>query len=95
LLVTSTPEDTILKTQLVLAGGVVLALACSTQEADAAPRFQWTPLERPTTILPSRAEVMAIPTPERGRVAAFPVDVVRYGLTIHPGARIVRSVIRR
>lgn len=42
----------------------------------------------PTTILPSSAEVMAIPAPGQGRL-------VGYVLNVHPGARLGRMVFGR
>ena len=75
---------------------VALTLACSIpNEASAAGRFWFNWPVAPTTILPSREEVSAVPVPEQGRVLAYPADVVRYGLTVHPGARIVRGLIGR
>lgn len=73
-----------------------LTFACAIQnEASAARRIRFNRLPTPTTILPSREEISAVPTPQQGRVLAYPVDVVRYGLTVHPGARIVRGLIGR
>lgn len=74
----------------------VLALACLTQnEASAARRRLFNQSEAPATILPSREEISAVPVPEQGRALAYPVDVVRYGLTVHPGARTVRRLMSR
>ena len=42
----------------------------------------------PTTILPSRAEIRAVPAPGQGRLVA-------YALNIHPGARLIRGVLGR
>jgi hypothetical protein len=78
----------------------VVALACSIEsEASAGRRAR---AERPAntttntnTILPSREEVAAVPVPEQGRIVAYPVDVVRYGLTVHPGARLTRRILGR
>ncbi len=42
----------------------------------------------PTTILPSREEIAAVPAPGQGRL-------VGYALTIHPGARVARMIIGR
>ena len=76
--------------------GVVLTFVCSLEsEASAARRVRSNQLATPTTILPSRAEVFAVPVPERGRRLAYPVDVVRYGLTVHPGSRFIRSRFAR
>ena len=73
-----------------------LTIVCVVQrDASAQPPVGPNRLTRPTTILPSRQEIAAVPIPQRGRVAAFPVDVVRYGLTIHPGSRIVRGMFGR
>jgi hypothetical protein len=81
---------------------LVAAIACLLQtEASAAGRRAWanqqpaTPMTTPATILPSPAEVMAVPVPQAGRVIAYPVDVVRYGLNVHPGARLVRGIFAR
>jgi hypothetical protein len=73
-----------------------LAFACSIQnEASAARRVRSNPSATPNTILPSREEISAVPVPEQGRVVAYPADVVRYGLTVHPGARMVRRLMSR
>ncbi len=75
---------------------VALTLACSIQtDASAGERYRFYRSATPTTVLPSREEVSAVPVPEQGRVLAYPVDVVRYGLTIHPGARIARGLFGR
>lgn len=42
----------------------------------------------PSTILPSREEITAFPTPGQGRV-------VGYVLTVHPGARVARMILGR
>ena len=42
----------------------------------------------PTTILPSSAEIMAVPSPGQGRL-------VGYGLNMYPSARLVRMVFGR
>ena len=44
--------------------------------------------------VPSRAEVRDVPRLSDGSVAGYPVQVVRYGLNLHPGARTVRAVVR-
>jgi len=73
-----------------------LAFGFSIQnEASAARRVRFTPLPTPTTILPSRAELSAVPVPQQGRLLAYPANVVRYGLTVHPGSRIVRGLMAR
>jgi hypothetical protein len=73
-----------------------LAFACSIQnEASAARRRLFNQSEAPATILPSREEISAVPVPEQGRMVAYPVDVVRYGLTVHPSARFVRRMMSR
>jgi hypothetical protein len=70
----------------------VLVFICSGQnEASAARRARSNQLATPTTVLPSRDEVFAVPVPERGQLLAYPADIVRYGLTVHPGARFVRG----
>lgn len=80
-----------------------MAVVCaSATEVSAAGRraarmeaYQATPAGNGMTILPSAAEIAAVPVPRQGAVVAYPVDVVRYGLTIHPGARIVRGIFAR
>ena len=77
-------------------GCAALTVACSIpNEASAAGRARYNQSGTPTTILPSRQELAAVPVPERGRVLAYPVDVFRYGRTIHPGARAVRRFLDR
>jgi len=44
--------------------------------------------------IPSQAELRAVPVPHRGEFASYPADVVRYGLTVHPGARVVTAASR-
>ena len=74
----------------------VLAFACLIQnEASAARLRLFNQSEAPATILPSREEISNVPVPEQGRVLAYPVDVVRYGLTVHPSARFMRRVMSR
>ena len=74
----------------------VMAFGCLIQnEASAGRRAR---AERPantSTILPSREEIAAVPVPGQGPIVAYPVDVVRYGLTVHPGARLTRRVLGR
>jgi hypothetical protein len=73
-----------------------LVFVCSVQnEASAARRARPNRLPTPTTIIPSREEVMAVPVPEQGRILGYPRDMIRYGLTVHPGARFVRSRLGR
>jgi hypothetical protein len=73
-----------------------LTMACSIPTAaSAGRRARYNQSETPTTILPTRQEVAAVPIPERGRVLAYPVDVFRYGRTIHPGSRAVRRLLGR
>ena len=73
-----------------------LTLTCSIQnEASAGRGARFHQAAPPMTILPSRDEISAFPVPGQGRVLAYPVDVARYGLTVHPGARIVRGLIGR
>lgn len=89
-------EETTLKFRPALICCAALVFACSIQEEASAGRHsRANRSETATTILPSPAEISAVPVPERGRVLAYPVDVVRYGLTIHPGARIVRRMTGR
>lgn len=73
-----------------------LTFACSIQnEASAGRRDRCNQSATPTSILPSRQEISAVPVPEQGHVLAYPVNVIRYGQTVHPGARIVRRLIGR
>jgi hypothetical protein len=81
--------------QSALIGCAALTMACSIPTAASAGRRARYQSETPTTILPSRQEVAAVPVPERGRVLAYPVDVFRYGRTIHPGVRAVRRFLAR
>ena len=47
------------------------------------------------TAIPSVAEIQAVPRLNEGRLVHYPVRVVRYGLNIHPGARLVRAALFR
>jgi hypothetical protein len=89
-------EETTVRFRSLLVCCAVLAFASLLQnEASAARRVRSNQSATPTTILPSREEIAAVPVPEQGRVLAYPGDVVRYGLTVHPGARTVRRVLGR
>ena len=73
---------------------VAVTFACVFQsEASAADR-RWrinqpsTQSSRPTTIIPSRDEIAAVPAPGQGRL-------VGYALTIYPTARLARMVFGR
>lgn len=80
----------------VMIGCAALAIACLSQSDVSAGRRNRSeqPADR-TTILPSREELAAVPVPQQGRALAYPADVVRYGLTVHPGARLARRVMGR
>ncbi len=79
-----------------LIGCAALTSACAIpNDASAGRRARSNQSATPTTILPSRQEVSAVPVPEQGRVAAYPVDVFQYGRTIHPGSRAVRRFLGR
>ena len=73
---------------------IALMFVCACQTgASAADQLQTpsqptNPPASPTTILPSPAEVMAIPAPGQGRL-------VRYVLNVHPGARVGRMLLGR
>lgn len=76
--------------------GATVTLACSIQnDASAGERYRFYRSATPTTVLPTRQELSAVPVPEQGRVLSYPADVVRYGLTVHPGARIARGLFGR
>ena len=64
-------------------------------EASAGRRDRSSQSATPTTILPSRQEVSAVPVPEDGRVLSYPGDVFRYGTTVSPGARAIRGFLGR
>lgn len=61
---------------------VAVAFVCVGQSEAAEPS------SRPTTIIPSRAEIAAVPAPGRGRL-------VRYAINIYPSARLARIVLGR
>ncbi len=44
-----------------------------------------------STAVPTTNEILAVPTPSRTNPTAYPVDVVRYGLTVSPSARVLRQ----
>jgi hypothetical protein len=84
------------KTRHALICCAALTLTCSIQnDASAGERYRFFRSATPNTVLPSRDEVSAVPVPEQGRVLSYPADVVRYGLTVHPGARITRGLFGR
>lgn len=90
-----TEESTLKLRPVVILFAVLTFVGTIVPEASAGRRAR---AERPantTTILPSREEIAAVPTPEQGHMVAYPVDVVRYGLTVHPGARMARRVLGR
>ena len=93
---TPMPEERTMKFRFALVCLATLIVAGSIQnEASAARRVRYQQSAPPTTILPSRQEISAVPVPQQGRVLAYPVDVVRYGQTVHPGARFVRGILGR
>ena len=47
------------------------------------------------TAIPSMNDIQAVPRLNEGRVVTYPVRVVRYGLNVHPGARLVRAALFR
>lgn len=47
------------------------------------------------TAIPTMADIQAVPRLRDGRLVNYPVRVVRYGLNIHPGARLVRAALFR
>ena len=47
------------------------------------------------TAIPTMAEIQDVPRLREGRVVHYPVRVVRYGLNIHPGTRLVRAALFR
>jgi len=75
---------------------LALTIACMIQnEAAAGRRDRVNQSATPTTVLPSRQEISAVPAPEQGRVLSYPGDVFRYGQSVHPGSRIVRGFMGR
>ena len=77
----------------VLSAVVVTFVSVSHRESSAAepPAQVNTPTEPAAEsfrIIPSRAEIWAVPEPGQGRLAA-------YGLNLHPGARVARRVLGR
>ncbi len=49
------------------------------------------PLVDVSTAVPTTPEILAVPVPRRGELRAYPGNVLRYGLNVHPGARIARQ----
>ncbi len=47
------------------------------------------------TAIPTMADIQAVPRLREGRLVHYPVRVVKYGLNIHPGARLVRAALFR
>lgn len=47
------------------------------------------------TAIPTMDDIRAVPRLNEGRLVHYPVRVVRYGLNIHPGARLVRAALFR
>lgn len=45
--------------------------------------------------IPTADEVTPIPMPRRGQIVAYPLDVVQFGLRVHPAARILRTNLGR
>ena len=45
--------------------------------------------------IPTAAEVTPISIPRRDRIVAYPLDVVRFGLRVHPASRILRTNLGR
>ena len=45
--------------------------------------------------IPAADEVTPIPMPRRGRIVAYPLDLVQFGLRVHPAARILRTNLNR
>ena len=44
--------------------------------------------------IPSMNDIRAVPTVQNGQLLTYPLDVAAYGLNIHPGARVIRAVVR-
>lgn len=44
-----------------------------------------------STAVPTTNEILAVPAPSRDNVTAYPVNVLRYGLTVSPSARVLRQ----
>ena len=77
----------------VLSAVVVTFVSVSHRESSAAdPPAQvntpTAPAAESFRIIPSRAEIRAVPEPGQGRLAA-------YGLNLHPGARLARRMLGR
>ena len=81
-----------LRIAMLLTVAATFVCVCQTGASAADPREPATqptnPAVNPTTILPSRAEVMAVPAPGQGRL-------VGYVLNVHPGARLGRMLLGR
>jgi hypothetical protein len=41
--------------------------------------------------IPSGRDVRTLPKPRRGHLLAHPLDLIRYGLNLHPGSRTARQ----
>jgi hypothetical protein len=81
-----------IQTATICLAAVTIAFSSPT-ECSAGPRDRSN--QAPTTILPSRQEVAAVPVPDQGRVLAYPREVARYGGTVLPSARVVRGFFGR
>lgn len=44
--------------------------------------------------IPSVNDIRAVPTVQSGQIMTYPLDVAGYGLNLHPGARVIRAVVR-
>ena len=50
-----------------------------------------SPLIDMSHTMPARHEVAAFPLRRRGQVVTYPVDLVRYAVSVHPAVRTVRQ----
>jgi hypothetical protein len=41
--------------------------------------------------IPSSRDVRSFPAPRRGKVIEYPVQILRYGMNLHPGTRTARQ----
>jgi hypothetical protein len=81
---------------LILLGVAVFVFAGQTEASARGRRTQPRngPVAKAIRIaIPSPADIRAVPVPNSGQLATYPVDVVKYGLNLHPGARVARAAV--
>ncbi len=88
-----------MKKQLALFGLATMAIAAASLEAadvtDVVRRpvqaiNPFIPIVDVSEAVPTTQDILAVPVPRRGNLIGYPRSVLRYGLNVHPGARIAR-----